>query len=363
MKSLLAIVVLLFPFAAGAGEIAVTEREPGAASQFRPVTSVDAKGLLVAWRERDNIHIGGLTRDGARRPESVIHPASTSISDLDLQSSGDRSLLAWFEAGRVYAQRLDADGAPTGPTIDLGVGYGPSVAPAEDGFVLAWTDSKELDYVVTARISFEGIVAARQTLDPRDGHRIPVQEAPSLAAAQGNYLLAWNDSWIAYDWKVVVAPLDAEGRRLNTGTILSSDGWDLQTECGTASCVVAWFERAPDEVPEGADMPVPVELHAAVVTREGALLRNVRNLGKFLRGFEEIPLHIGSDEYGNFTLLVEKLKVELTATGEVKSSAPWTQHFVDLGGIERIGGTTYIVYSRDGRIQALKVAPKHRAVR
>ncbi len=356
MKKTFALIALVFPLLAMAQEISLS------ATGHSPVLTKDARGLLVAWVGTGGIHTGGVRADGVRRAESVIE-TTLPPQELVLQSSADQALVAWFEDGSVYAQRLDANDAPVGARIDLGLGVTPAIAATPDGFRVAWSDGAE-QRIVSTRIAFDGTVGARQWLEAIDDITVPVQEEANLDGAVP--LLAWNDLRSGNGWQLVVSPIDGNGQRVGNGSIVAHDPVETALACGPQTCLVAWFELDPSAAePDGADLPRAVLLHTALVSHDGLLLRESRDIAQFYTGgWSHLPIFVGADESGAFTVAVNKLKVDIAANGEVGNVLPWTGQVVSLGGVTRLNGATYVAYSSVSGIYVRKLGlTKLRAVR
>lgn len=368
MNKFAGILALLLPLCAMAQEIPVTEPATGAseAIQYWPAMTRDARGFLIAWRESNRLHFGGVTFDGARRPEHSIETPG-NVSDVTIAVSGEQSLLAWFQSGRVHAQRFDADGAPAGPNLDLGYGGGPAVAAVPGGFRIAFTDT--FQYRITSLvIGFDGTVGARTWLEtPGEQSPAPRQEEPVCDVPQGAPLLAWNDQRASTS-SVVISRVDANGLRVGDVTTLADgEAIELAMACGPLTCLVAWFERdrsVPREE-DVSDAPIPMQLQTALVTSDGQLVRVTHDIAPFTRGaWVSVPLFVAADPLGAFTVMSEKTKVEIGSNGEVRSVLPWTAHDFDLGGVTRHDGFTWVVYGRDGRVYVRRLAStKLRAVR
>lgn len=222
----------------------LTDRGPAStelSSSFSPSAVVDDAGLLVAWTERDadglHIRIGGLTNDGAPRPEHGVEATTTHLEPR-LARAGGQTLLVWFETGRIRAVLVGPDGAPAGEPIELGGSYASfdsAVAARGNEWLVAWTSG---DGIESVRVTSTLLVTDRQHFGSA-AH----QSNPSIAVTQDGYLVAWLEREEQWN-RVVVEPLDAQGRRTRGGnriveTFAPVSSPDLA--CGPAACLLARF--------------------------------------------------------------------------------------------------------------------------
>lgn len=230
---------------------------PAAGGEFAPAPLADgAGGVLLAWQDTRNgsydVYAQHLSAAGSAlwtaggvamciAPGNQVTPA--------VASDGAGGMVAWWSDARVgdadiYAQRVDAGGAPQWNTSGVpvyltpGVQFDPlAVASGGGGLILVWKEKRAGDYdIAAARFSPSGAPLWQQT-------RVcyaPGVQAPADAVSDGagGVIVTWQDPR--------GADLDIYAQRVDsTGTA----AWATD---GAPVCTAPGDQSSPRVIPDGA---------------------------------------------------------------------------------------------------------------
>ena len=274
--------------------------------QITPDSTIDAAGLLVVWREDYEIRIGGLRHDGTRRAEHVV-------ATVGFRPRVVPGMVVWnHHAPAVRGQRLDAEGAPVGPVLELGPGNGAEVATTGDGWLVAYSSSGD---VHLRYISPEGIVAGFSGADSE----LNEYADPVIGATATGYVVAWR----ARSQDIMVQRFNRRGQALSAPVTIA-EGSRVGVGCNTRTCAIVW------------------ESNEALT---GMLLDGEpRALGMPARCCSMARIFVTVDEDGT-------IRADQDADSDT------------LGGVETFRGRNVLVYTRDGRVYVRDIAPRMRSSR
>ncbi|HUP61915.1 MAG TPA: hypothetical protein VNA69_16025 [Thermoanaerobaculia bacterium] len=309
--------------------------------------TVDPSGLLVVWNENDRIRTGG-----PGRPTQQISTPAKAYSPR-IATAGSQSLLVWVEPTMIRAMRLDAQGNPIPPAVDLGTGDWPSLATDGTNWIVAWRNGNEVvSTLVTPNLDSNGLqhYGAAETW----------QDRPVAAATPSGFLVVWNETQSELEGthdRIVAEPLDANGQRISGGVRIvdridgtRADATTLAVRCVSERCLVAWDETAPGRA----------ELVSMIVGPDAKPLTSPRVLRGVLTGGRKAILPF---EGGGFRLYSGGALIILDADGRQLDTQRWTDKNIDLGAAAIFRGRLTLVYSRDFRVFVRDFGARTRAVR
>lgn len=314
---------------------------------YRADAVVDAAGLLAAWVELTadgrQIVIGGLANDGTRRPER--HVPGRQVQEYPVLSrAGDQTLLVWVEGQDLLATLLDATGAPAGAGIQLrGIhGGAPAVAARGETWVIAWRGE---DGIESIRLDRD-----LHATDLQDFSGSAFQETPSIAVTPAGFLVAWRE-WDPA--RLVVEPLDANGRRTTGGIRIVENGpiASPTVGCGPSSCLVAWDGESGEQ-------------WIKLVRHDGTPFTADRPLGARPAPGDAV---IKSLDDGSFLVYRGGSVTPVSATGEPGHTQTWHLANLAMSDVVTWRGQTTAVYARSNghasQIFAHEFVSRRRAVR
>lgn len=299
--------------------------------QLEPDSTVDAAGLLVAWREDYEIRIGGLRHDSTRRAEHVVSPFGFKPSVVP-------GLVVWtgYDSA-VRGRRLDAEGAPVGPVLELGVGNNAEVATTGDGWLVVYAYEPR---VKTTFLTRDGIVAGMNDFGSDD---VP-QYRPGVAAVPDGYIVVWmqkgppaqdEDEVEDTGYDIIAQKLSRSGLALGPQVVLGNAGSSYATGydstaigCSGDRCLVVWRHQLQTYVGRYVD-------HSGKpITAEETFPSGDQTL--------QLPSAIISDVAG-------QLRIFRSDDG--------------ISGVETVAGRSLLVFSRGWRLFARDLLPRARAAR
>lgn len=326
-------------YASGHGQVVTTGGIASIAPipQFFPAATVDAGGILVAWLEEAQIHIGGLTGEGARREERVLQ-SDWIGQHIGLASAGEQSLLVFVEEiGKVRATILDVRGVPILTRIPLGPGGNPNEDSAPRviahgrNWLVTWRTDND---VVSTLVSPSGNANGLQHYDVGKGDRYAV------AATNSGFLFVRTKPD-----RVIVNRLDPNGLLIGEATIAEAISPSLPfIGCGER-CLVTWAESGGRGI---------------VADAGGTPLSGVNDFGSVVISVEA-TLRAQAD--GSFLVYRDSEVFRISANGSLLGRSSWTDASVQLANVIELRGRILFVYARDRRIYVRDFEPRGRAVR
>jgi hypothetical protein len=293
-------------------------------------------GSIVAWFEAGAMHVGGLTRDGSRRPDRIID-AEAEAHHPAMATAGAQTLLVYvdgnaFGSGTIRALRLDANGQPLAPAFTVGHGAAPSVATDGREWLIVWQSSdgtKVRPQVLAARVTANGDATAEVLVFANDA----AQYHPLVAWSGAGYVVAWVEGETAASGthsRVMSQLVDRNGTRIANELTLADDVIaafnTAAIACGPKSCLVAWNGNG-------------LGIFAAVVAPDGTRSSENRQLLPFL---SQSGVSIAAKADGTFRLVQENRYLFLDSLGARLADVTWLSSRADVAGM--VGGR--IVYVR-----------------
>jgi YD repeat-containing protein len=293
-------------------------------------------GSIVAWFEAGAMHVGGLTRDGSRRPDRIID-AEAEAHHPAMATAGAQTLLVYvdgnaFGSGTIRALRLDADGQALAPAFTLGQGAAPAVATDGREWLVVWQSSdgtKVRPQVLAARVTANGDATAEALVFANDAG----QYHPLVAWSGAAYLVAWVEGETAASGthsRVMTQLVDRNGTRIANELTLADDAIatfnTAAIACGPKSCLVAWNGNG-------------LGIFAAVVAPDGTRRSENRQLLPFL---SQSAVSIAAEADGTFRVVQENRYLFLDSLGARLADVTWLSSRADVAGI--VGGR--IIYVR-----------------
>jgi hypothetical protein len=308
------------------GEIASTS----ATMQSDAAAVATDTGSLAAWFEAGAMHIGGFTRDGARRADRTIDAEAEPHHPV-LTTAGAQTLLVYVDGdsiggGTIRALRLDADGRPLSPAFTIGHGALPSVSTDGHEWLVVW-QSLDLNparsQVRAARVTANGDATAEVSVFANGAS----QNQASVACSGAGYIVAWNETESALSGphtRVMTQLVDRNGARIANALTLAdeisgSTFAAASVGCGPASCLVAWVRNG---------------IFGALLAPDGTR----RSENRKLTYLSPLTLIILPAADGTFRVAYSSRKVFVDASGAPHADVTW------------IAGTAFVAGLADGRV-------------
>ncbi len=292
-------------------------------SAVLPAAVIDETGVLAAWVEAGRIRIGGIANDRTPRPEETVGGAVNYDAPV-LSRAGNQTLLAWID-DKPRAVIIGSDGKPVSDPIELPEMHSaPAIAARGDEWVLAWYTPN-------------GIQSSRLTRDLElvgfeEFGGTSIQDPPRIAATATGYLLAWTEHENGRS-RVVVEPLDANGRRTVGGIHIADDVTapsSLAVECGPVTCVVTW------QAGQGERWFALVRHDGTQVSANRVFESKTAGQGTVVDALHDASFRI---YFGNTVMPVSR-------AGEPGLAMPWHSAPVAIGSVVTWRGRVTAVYSR-----------------
>jgi len=250
--------------------------------QNAPAVAFDGTSFLVVWQDArsgrgDDIYGARVTPSGAVLDSSGI-AVSTAVDDQGnpaLAFDGTNFLAVWQDVRTgvdddVYAARVNQAGVvldPSGIAVSTAAYWQVLAAVAFDGtdFLVVWQDARSNSTydIYGARVSQAGVVLAGIRVCSAAGH----QQHPSVAFADTNFLVVWQDVRSSRDDDVYAARVTPSGTVLDPSGIVvstvSSSQYHPAVASDSANFLAVW-----EDWRGGAD----ADVYGARVTPSGTVL-------------------------------------------------------------------------------------------
>jgi hypothetical protein len=292
---------------------------PAAPTQSDAAAVATPTGSLVTWLEEGAIHIGGLTRDGARRADRTI------VTDAEphhpvLAAAGAQTLLVYADGnpagiGTIRALRLDMNGQPLAPAFTVGHGAVPSVASDGYEWLVVWqasNNSGEPGQVLAAGVTANGDATGEVLVSATSAS----QSGPLVAWSGAGYIVAWTEQ----TGRPMAQLVDHSGAPVANALTLDDrySSVPASLACGPVSCLAAWGNGAG--------------VFVAVLAPDGTRRSENRQLLPFLTS-PPPPVAVAPAADGTFRLARDNQLLFLDAAGTPHADITWLRGHADVAGI------------------------------
>lgn len=220
-----------------------------AGTQSKPVVVGISSGWLVAWEDAGNVYAATVSPQGAVTQLGAVAATSAAETLLSAASRGTDTLLVWQSdldvRGAVYAS--GAFGAPFDIAATINEEKDPAVAASSVGYLVAWNEGAAADDLRGQFVAGDGtLTGVAFDISVASG----VQNEAAAAFDGTNFVVVWHNGDDVYGTRIApdgtVLDQRVQGGGMVGGVAISTAA-DQQrfpaVSCDLSSCFVIWADR------------------------------------------------------------------------------------------------------------------------